>query len=131
MRKASVSRLSKAVRRLRLSGIPIKQMAMIPNPLVAAAQRLVDLSIGTSVPLVEAVVLIVIVVVPCPAIDAGLKLHAAPLGKPEQARLIVPPKPCRARTVNDNVPDPPGALIVTVEAPGTRAKLAADSEEAE
>ena len=45
---------------------------------------------------------------------AGLKLHVAPVGKPEHARATFPAKPPTDVIVNDVIPESPGAATVTV-----------------
>ena len=57
----------------------------------------------------------VVLAVPFAVIVAGVIVHAASEGRPEQARLIVPVNPVELETVTDVVPEPPGAEINTVD----------------
>lgn len=47
--------------------------------------------------------------------DAGLNAHAAPAGRPEHARLIVPLNPVDQETETDALPELPGADTTTVD----------------
>ena len=53
--------------------------------------------------------------VPFATIVAGVNIQAASEGKPEQVRVIVPVNPVELDTLIDDVPEPPGAEIVTVD----------------
>ena len=53
--------------------------------------------------------------VPLATIVAGVNIQAASEGKPEQVRVIVPVNPVELDTLIDDVPEPPGAEIVTVD----------------
>jgi hypothetical protein len=55
----------------------------------------------------------VVVAVPVPLIDEGVNWHAAPAGRPEQARVIVPVNPLEAETATEVDPEDPGVAIVT------------------
>jgi hypothetical protein len=93
------------------------------NPLVAAHKgKPLWRSSGSSVPVLGAVVVRATLVVPFPGTDAGLKVHVASEGKPEQAKLVVPRKPFRAICVNVTVAVAPGEIAAGVEEDGDKAK---------
>jgi hypothetical protein len=55
----------------------------------------------------------VVVSVPVAAIEDWLNRQAAPLGNPEQARVMVPVNPVEEETETEVEPDPPGAEMGT------------------
>jgi|HubBroStandDraft_4_1064222.scaffolds.fasta_scaffold593657_2 hypothetical protein len=60
----------------------------------------------------------VVVGEPAAVTDDGLNWQAAPLGSPEQERVMVPLNPVEEETLNEAWPEPPGAEIITVDGEG-------------
>jgi hypothetical protein len=60
--------------------------------------------------------------VPLAVIVGGVKVQVASEGRPEQPRLIVPPKTVELEMLTDVVPEPPGAEIGTACVDGIAAK---------
>lgn len=99
-----------------LPGIPIRNTKPNAAPPVAVHQRRLAL-LFPGLTAEGGVVEIVSVVVPLPAIEAGLKLQLAPNGSPEHAaglKATVPLNPFCAVTVRVVIPEAPGERTVTV-----------------
>jgi hypothetical protein len=64
---------------------------------------------------VTVIAAVVVLGVPLAVIVAGTNRQAASEGRPVQARLIVPLNPVELETLIEVAPDPPGAVIRTVD----------------
>jgi hypothetical protein len=73
-------------------------------------------SVAVAAVVVTVIVEVLVAIVPDAAIVAGENWQAAPVGRPEQARMIVPVKPVEFETDIELCPEPPGAETITVDA---------------